>query len=147
MKSVFASRFPGVYPSRPGRFGPASMEAIIRPFVAVTSLPKPRQPQAPEQENPTSFLRWGQPSEFTGDDDFRDTATAFPGFTTEDDKPPERKRLVYSELGRSFTDVRIENPDDPTQYAIVRMCNGFAVTTPDGGVRRNRILCRSGLCQ
>ena len=109
------------------------MESLVRPFTPVVSTPKPRTPTPPEEENPEAFIERGGPSEFNTDDSFRDAAADPGGFDTDDDEEPERLRLIYQEEGRAWTDFRVENPEDPGQYAIVRRTTSIAFRGPDGG--------------
>jgi hypothetical protein len=110
---------------------PASMEQIVRPWVPVTSTPKPRVPAPPEEEFPEAFIRWGAASEFATGDSFREDA-ANPGFHVDDPEEPERLRLTFDEEGRDWTDFRVENPADPEQYAIIRRVNNIAFRGPSG---------------
>jgi hypothetical protein len=107
------------------------MEALIRPFTPVISTPKPRVPTPPVEEQPEAFIEWGEPSEFNTDDSFREAASN-PGFSVDDEEPTERVRQVFNEEGRNWTDFRVENPEDPGQYAIVRRVVEIAFRGPNG---------------
>lgn len=108
-----------------------SMESLVRPWTPVVSTPKPRPVAPPEEENPEAFIEWGAPSEFNTDDSFRDAASS-PGFSVDDSEEPERVRLTFQEEGRNWTDFRVENPEDPGQYAIVRRVVEIAFRGPNG---------------
>lgn len=106
-------------------------EGLVRQFVAIDSFRTPRVPAEPPPVEPEAFIRWGGPSAFSYDDSFRDIANGGVRFDTDDD-PDEDPELVYSETGRSTTDVRVENPDDPDQFVIVQKVQSMSLSGPGG---------------
>ena len=98
-----------------------AMESIIRPFTAVVSTPKPYVPTAPVEENPEAFIEWGGPSDFSADS-FREVAST-PGFRVEDPGPESR---VYDEEARTYEDFVFSNPEDDSQFVILRKSPEFA---------------------
>jgi hypothetical protein len=107
-----------------------TMEGIVRPWTSVTSPRNLTDRHAPAEVLPDATIRWGKSSEF-GFDQFRQDA-ANPGFNTEGDDKKKRVRLNYSGSAAAFRDYRVENPDDPDQYAIVRQASGMALSGPQG---------------
>jgi hypothetical protein len=108
------------------------MESLVRPWIPITSKSSPADKfTGPPQETPPAYIRWGAASQFASSD-FRSLANANPGFNTQDDQKPKRKRLNYSESARSYEDIRVENPDDSGQYVILRVASGMVLSGPDG---------------
>lgn len=114
--------------------GHARLEAIRGAYAKVTSFPKVREPSAPPEELPDAHIRWGKESEFNSETIFRRKARVVGvGLGDDDDEePPERERLTFSEEGRAWEDLRIENPDDPEQYGIMRVTVGAVFRAPNG---------------
>lgn len=103
---------------------------VWHPWSEVKSFPKVREPSAPSEVLPEAHIRWGQPSEFEGD--FRDRAS--------DPNPPrfeedEFRDLTFREEARTWTDLRVVNPEDDEQFFIARAIDSIAFTLPDSGFR------------
>lgn len=107
------------------------METAVRPWVEITSLPVPREPKAPNIVRPEAFIEWGGPSDFKFDT-FRSDAKNIGFNTDDDDDKPKRVRYTFSEEGRNWKDVRVENPDDPDQFIIARDATRLALNGPNG---------------
>lgn len=110
---------------------PITMESLVRPFVGVFSFSTPRVAPEPAPVEPEAFLRWGGPSAFSFDDSFRDVASGGVSFHTDDDDNDDVEEQ-YSETGRSTSDVKVENPDDPDQFVIVQQIQSMAFSGPGG---------------
>lgn len=107
------------------------MEQIIRPFQDVMSFSEVREPRVPPLDLPEAFIEWGKSSEFSTDT-FRSDAGSVGFNTKDDDEEPERVRYSFSEEGRTFRDIRVENPQDPDQYIILRQATSIAFGGPEG---------------
>lgn len=105
--------------------GNAVMETIVRSFVSVESIPKPREaPTPPPKVQAEASIHWGEQANFKGRN-YRDDAKKAVGFsyTQEGDKEPlKRRRVSYSEEGRDWKDIRVGNASSQTtdQYIVVR---------------------------
>lgn len=106
-------------------------EGLVRQFVSVDSFRTPRVPAEPPPVEPEAFIRWGGPSAFSYDDSFRDIANGGVSFHTDDDDD-EAPEVSYTETGRSTSDVRVENPDDPDQFVIVQKVNSMSLSASGG---------------
>lgn len=106
------------------------MEALVRPFVTISSESQPKTRTPPAEENPEAFLTWGGPSSFSNDSFEEDAEDV--GFNVDDGNKPERERDVYSEEGRKWRDFKVTHPDDPNQYAIVRRIDQISFSGPSG---------------
>lgn len=103
-------------------------EEIIRPWVPVESFSK-RRVIVPLEVLPVAFVRVGQPSDFTFDQTFRQKAGGI-GFRTNDGEDPEPITDQYNELSRNTTVVRIENPDDASQFVDVERIDDILFQGP-----------------
>jgi hypothetical protein len=104
----------------------SGFEQVVRPFVAITSTPKPRDPETPMVVDPQAFIRWGSASTFTSNDFAEESAG---DFNTQ--YPPELPfNGSYTEEGRRWTDFRVQNPEDPEQFVIVRKTSELALRAP-----------------
>lgn len=109
----------------------AFMESIIRPFTTVVSTPKPRPMTPPVEDQPEAFIEWGAPSEFE-DNSFRDVAST-PGFQVED---PPSANLILVEQARTYTDFKFTNPEDDSQFVILRKTDEIAFSDNQGRQHR-----------
>lgn len=105
-------------------------EEIVRPFVSVESFSK-RRVVVEVREEPEAFLAWGQPSQFSFEDNFRDLANTGRRFKV-DDPDDEDNVEKFTETGRDVTEVRVENPDDPDQFVIVERIDKINFNAPGG---------------
>jgi hypothetical protein len=105
----------------------AAFEIVVRPVVEVTSTRKLRAPSAPAEQVSDAFIRWGAASNFKSDE-FRDPAS-FPGLRTQ---PGPYKPLdgVYTEEGRTWSDIRVTDPESDEHFVIVRKTNEVALAAP-----------------
>jgi hypothetical protein len=100
------------------------MEGIVRPFIVVTSDPSVDPAAAgPPRETPPAYIRWGAASSF--DSGFRDLAAQNTGFDTIE-KPLPTIFGRYNEEARAWTDFKVINPEDNSQFVIVRKINEIA---------------------
>lgn len=124
-----------------GRTRRLGMENIVRPFVTAISTPKTRERQPPDLTLPEAHIRWGKASDYTLEE-FKEIERR--GFQTDDsdDEEPERVRVSVTEEGRAWRDFRVENPDDPEMYAIIRTTEAASYRYPSitlwGGPAGNR---------
>lgn len=107
-----------------------SMDDIVKPWVDVLSTHADRVPPTPAAEQPTSYLEWGKPSQFSYDGDFRTTATS--GFEVKDPDKTPRTRYTFDEEGRAYTDFKVTSPDDPDSYVVVRRVDEIGFNGPGG---------------
>lgn len=123
---------PGSYWDRRG-FTFGAMESMIRPFVSVTSLSRPRPRSGPPEVVPEVFLEWGGPSQFAVSD-FRSDARTLGFRLKDDDEDEEEGPPVYEYNGGpgAYVDYRVENPEDPNVYAIVRQYSAMVFSGPAG---------------
>lgn len=115
-----------------------SVAAVVRPNVVIESHLRDRTPRpvaVPEQE---AEIRWGQPSSFQW------SVTSPPktgggGVVVrprDDEDDPEGEAgpitVIYEEIGQLTVteDVRVENPDDESQYVIVERILDIQWLTP-----------------
>lgn len=113
------------------RTGGFDLTGWIRSYAEVRSTPVAREIEPPALVTPEAYTRWGQPSDF-GIGDLVRQRYRFPGYDPDDDDPKKRVRYTWNEEGRSWTDIRVENPDDPDNYAILRVATSVALALPDG---------------
>lgn len=106
-----------------------SVENWVRPFVSIESFRTPRVPLAPPPVEPEAFIRFGGQSHFTFNDTFREVAGGGTIIKPDDD-PDGDKEVVYSETGRSTHDKRVENPDDPDQFVVVKVIDSMKFNGP-----------------
>lgn len=94
--------------------------------VLSTSSPRTANTETATDTTPEAYLKWGEESEFDYSGDFPSG-----GFEvkTGDTK---RDRYSYSEDGRAFTDYKVTNPNNPSQYVIVRRVQTISFTGPGG---------------
>lgn len=111
----------------------AMPERIIRQWISVDSKPTVRVPSPPEKVQPQSFIQWGKPSSFRGHS-FREEALRMNSVTStsvgsdEAPEPLKRRRETYSEEGRTYRDIKVNNSfGEPDQYLIVREGRDYAV--------------------
>lgn len=123
---------PGYYFTPNGLRGSTdfSFESLVRPFTSVFSFSTPRLPPEPAVQEPEAFIEWGGPSVFSFDDTFRELAGAGTAKKDDDDNEPPEEH--WTENGRSTSDVRVENPDDPDQFVIVQQIDSIGFTGPGG---------------
>lgn len=86
-------------------------------------------------------FRFGGPSKFTAVTPAQPTNPSHSvivggGDDGEDEVPPEAVLLVFNEVQKQTEDVRVENPDDPDQYVIVRRRLWSVFLGPDGVYRQ-----------
>lgn len=93
-------------------------EEIVRPFVSVESFSR-RRVVVEVRDVPEAFLEWGQPSQFSFDDSFRDLATDGRRFKVNDPNPDDDESIKFTETGRTVKVVRVVNPEDETVYVDV----------------------------
>jgi hypothetical protein len=106
-------------------------EALVDPWVNVTSFSTPRQIPVPDAPLPEAFLQWGNASQFLFNDDFRNAAGGG-GFNKDNDDEDADKVLQFTETGRSTSDKRVENPDDPDQFVVVARIDAMTFDGPGG---------------
>lgn len=105
--------------------------SLARSFAEVNTKSEERPRVPPDQVLPEATIRWGKPSDFSVEE-YKDFVEG-EGFSVrvEDDEPePERERIKLQEEGRTWVDHRVENPDDPEQYVILRTAATWAISAP-----------------
>ena len=122
------------------------MERVVRPFVIIDSRPydppAPRQPLPGEEDE--AFISWGSASRFISPQITQPVTsrTSFGGggfrvtWPDDKDKNKEKKTLEYTEIERTVTEVRVENPDDEEQYVMVERIESIDFRGPDGATHR-----------
>ena len=85
-------------------------------------------------EDKEATIRWGKAGfeQVPPGDDPNDN---FSINLEEDDPPPappDQKTLVFNEIDRKVTPVRVENPDDPEQFVMVERIDNITFKGPDG---------------
>ena len=117
-----------------------SLEKMVRGAVRVDSFVTERLPPEPEKPVPTPGAIWGGPSQFKWDTSSGSTIDGLNwGVVLTDEKgpdneegqsPPSQAVAVFSETERETEDVRIENPDDSSQYVIVQRIQTIRFEAP-----------------
>lgn len=105
---------------RTGNIGEA-----FHPWIDVLSTSSPRTADtSTTDETPEAYAEWGAESTFDYSGDFPSG-----GFEvkTGDTK---RDRYSYSEEGRGFTDYKVTNANDASQYVIVRRVQTISFSGP-----------------
>ncbi len=121
-------------------YGP-QMERIVRPFVVIDS--KPYDPPAPRQplpgEDDEAFISWGAPSRFITPQITQPVTSSSSfggGFRVtwpEDDKPKKSQiERTYTEISRTVDTIKIENPEDSSQYVMIERIDEIQFSAPDG---------------
>lgn len=106
-----------------------AFEKIARSFVEISSRPKPEQRIPPDLVLPEAHIRWGKAADYDIED-FQSEIQSRGFSVTDGGEEADRKRVQISEEGRTWTDWRVENPDDPDQYVILRTVNDWASSAP-----------------
>jgi hypothetical protein len=93
----------------------------------------------PPVDQGAAELRWGKPARFQLTEPAAVTdityTTIVNSGTGGDEEPPAGAKLIeYDEYQRSEEEIRVENPDDPEQYVMVRRCIWIAFQRRDDGV-------------
>jgi hypothetical protein len=115
-----------------------SMERITRPFAVVESEPFNRLlPGADaDYDPPEAIITWGASSQFIippitsatlpDESDGRGVDVTLP-----DDGGSGTPVVTWNEIARTTSDLRVENPEDPEQYVIIRRIESmtFEVST------------------
>jgi hypothetical protein len=118
---------------------PTRLAAVVRPTVVIESHLRDRTPRPAEVPEQEAEIRWGQPSSFqwsvtnppTND---RPGIVVKPGGGDDDEEEPGDKILLFEEMAVNTVteDVRVENPDDESQYVIVeRILDIFFLAPPE----------------
>lgn len=116
------------------KFRNADMADIVQPWVPVTSFSTPRVVAPPPEALPVAFIRVGAASVFDYDSSFVAKATRGIGFRTQDSGDDGDVPVgIYNETGRLTSDVRVENPDDPDQFVVVKRIDRIQFDAPGGG--------------
>lgn len=115
-------------------YQPLRMEQIVRPFVDVLSFRAERRQPPVIEDLPEAFIEWGGPSQFEFDNSFRNVANSGRSFRVNDDGDDPDPGTSWSEAGRTTSDVRVENPEDPEQYVIVQRIDSISFNTPGGKI-------------
>ena len=114
MPRLFASGFPlGFSSARQRASGP-------------TSPSPPRRP--PEGASGDAVLRWGRPSNFVIS--AKNRTSNIVSYPTQPEEE-EEEGLVYQEVERTTTTVRVENPDDSEQFVDVERIDRITFLGPD----------------
>lgn len=97
-----------------------TLEQIIRPFQSPTTLPKRRLISTNTKiDDQTAEVEWGNAGDLPAPEKREED---FSGIGFEVVKCDDN----YNEKERKFNTVRIENPEDPTQYVMVERMNQIA---------------------
>jgi hypothetical protein len=103
---------------------------VLARFIAAAEARRPVEDEGPAD------LRWGKPSKFNvlagGGGSVDNIDYVLNGGGGDDEPPPEVPVLEYTEIDKSTSDHRIENPDDPEQYVIVRRRAWSLFEGPEG---------------
>lgn len=113
-----------------------TLEKILRPIESYQqrrdqALAKLRAPPTEEEEE--SEICWGGPGSFTFDE--------IDGGGIKTDPPDEEEPVGgggthgWTEIGRAWQNIRVENPDDSEQYVIVQRIDWISFTPPGGDPR------------
>ena len=105
---------------------------FIPPGLPTSPLPPRRRPAGASGD---AVLRWGRPSDFQfASAAVRRVFVTQPAYDTlpEDD---EQVELLFTEIARETTTVRIENPSDSSQFVDVEVIDRISFKGPDGVVR------------
>lgn len=129
-----------------GRKG--AIEEITRTGLSEEVLKKLAARRPPVDDSGEADFRFGGPSRFSLVEPEQPTnprvSVTVNGGGEEEPIPPEAQMLVYTEIHHETEDVRVENPDDPEDYVIVRRRIYSIFLGPDG-LYRQFIYKNSGL--
>lgn len=123
--------------------GYGSVERIVRPFELTSVLADDRVPPPEEDPEEETEVRWGKASQFAysiTDPDEQLNSGGMQVNPTDDEgneeEPPEpASALIYQEVRRIAFPIRIENPDDSSQYVIVQRIYVIVFNGNDGLAR------------
>ncbi len=87
----------------------------------------------PEGASGDAVLRWGRASNFPIS--AKATTSTIVSWPTQPEDEEEDEGLIYNETERQTTTVRIENPDDSTQFVDVERIDQITFLGPDGVAR------------
>ncbi len=112
---------------------PAPVEAVMLPQdqLIIDRLRAFRATPGAEDE---ADIRWGA----AGFEQFESSGLQQENFSVtiqdpeEDEPPPEKVTLEFTEIKRNVTPVRVENPDDPEQFVMVERIDDITFDGPDG---------------
>lgn len=118
-------------------------EFFVRPFVdpaagqrLLDRLKAKRRKPGAEAE---ASITWGQASQFETVKGYPDVYLRTSGDQpqqqddgTTSNEPDVPQTRTYTELGRTVETVRVENPDDSTQYVMVDRIKSITFSAPDG---------------
>lgn len=118
------------------------MERIVRPFLIVDSKPYDPPPvvEPLPGEGSDAYIAWGAPSRFISPQITQPvtSSTSFGGGGYRVEWPDDTKKnkskvkREYTETSRTVDTIRIENPEDKTQYVMVERIEEIEFRAPDG---------------
>ena len=104
--------------------------AMAREYVRKYGRPRPTSIVTEEEDGQ---LCWGGPVEWPGRSGINWDGMSDNNTDEEDQNQEEQKcTKAYTEKSRKTTDVRVENPDDKSQYVIVERINEIEFSGNDG---------------
>ena len=123
--------------SRPLRL--LEYERMVRPFLdplaAQRLLDRQLRRRRKIGETTEAAITWGGPSDFAvGDGSLPTVQLQTGGEQQQDPGLLGQVTRTYSEIGRQTETVRVENPDDPSQYVEVERIKRISFSAPDGSV-------------
>ncbi|TIM16288.1 MAG: hypothetical protein E5Y67_03590 [Mesorhizobium sp.] len=93
-----------------------------------------------EDNSGDADFRWGKPSRFTLTTPEQKTnpgsSVTWPTDGNQDDEPKEIHIIEFDEVSRCWETIRVENPDDPEQYVMVRNITRVVFLGRDDGLYR-----------
>lgn len=116
-----------------------SLEQITRPFAVVESEPFNRVLPGvdPDYDPPEALITWGASSQFIippitsptlpDDGDGRGIDVTLP-----DDDGSGPPVVTWNEIARTTSDLRVENPEDPEQYVVIRRIDSMTFDVSTG---------------
>lgn len=104
-----------------------AIEDIFHPWVSFLPTDNPRVAEVTtDTVEPEAYSKWGKPGDF----DFSSIPSN--GFQVQNSNDTARDRYNYSEEGRGYTDYKVKNASDPSQYVIVRRVQTISFNGPGG---------------
>lgn len=131
-------------------FGKVSIENITRTGLSEEVLKALAARRPPVDDSGEADFRFGAPSRFSLIEPEKPTnpnvsiIVGGGGSEEEEEVPPEAQVLVYNEVYKETEEVRVENPDDPEDYVIIRR-RIYSIFLGQDGIYRQFVYDNSNL--
>jgi hypothetical protein len=131
-----------------GKIGVFRLEQVTRPSAGERVLQEALARVPPVDNSGDADFSIGGPSSFTVTEPEKQTNPGvhyvFPPDNNQNDEPKDIHIIEFDEVSRCWETIRVENPDDPEQYVMVRNTLRVVFLGRDDGQYRAFNLAKAG---